>query len=537
MTFAKKITVMSLLGALGATVGAVVGEALFLGKGPLRAEPRQICLLFDVSGSMGEAVVMPGGERVMSQLEALQEAARDFVRRQDLELDAMGLTVFSSDARIITNLSHDGARIERDIASLSARGGTNLGRGFDLAREALASQEGQRWILLFSDGKPESSSTNESPEAAALSAASRVRDDGIQIVAIGTRLADANLLTLATGAPQNVIVSDPQALHEAFRRSEEVINRQMLASTGSAVSFKRSVALTGLWAALIAIGAGTGLVLGQNRHLRRQPLNAREAIVIVIGGVVTGLLAGAAGQTLFYVLSETDAVVAIGRVVAWAMLGCGVGYGMGFFVPNLCRKRAAVAGAAGGVMAAFAFLTVVPVVGDTIGRLLGAAILGLCTGMTTVLVEAVYRKAWLVVHWSAKEQSSLALGESPILVGAGSDAHVLLAEADSPVPVMARITLADGVIRLKDGETGSERFLSDGDTLTYGRIVIEVRASAGAAAAFGAQAAARERAAEREQRRQPEVSDAVQRARAREEKWYDVEVSSTTSGSSAPRER
>jgi hypothetical protein len=66
MTFAKKITVMALLGALGATVGAVVGEALFLGKGPLRAEPRKICLLFDVSGSMGEAVVMPGGERVMS---------------------------------------------------------------------------------------------------------------------------------------------------------------------------------------------------------------------------------------------------------------------------------------------------------------------------------------------------------------------------------------------------------------------------------------------------------------------------------------
>ena len=269
MTFAKKITVMALLGALGATVGAVVGEALFLGKGPLRADPRKVCLLFDVSGSMGEAVVMPGGERVMSQLEALQEAACDFVRRQDLELDAMGLTAFSSDARIINNLSHDGAQIERGIVSLSARGGTNLGRGFDLAREALANEEGQRWILLFSDGKPESSSTNESPEAAALSAASRVRDAGIQIVAIGTRLADANLLTLATGAAQNVIISDPQALHEAFRRSEAVINRQMLASTGTAVSFKRSVALTGLWAALIAIGAGTGLVLGQNRHLRR----------------------------------------------------------------------------------------------------------------------------------------------------------------------------------------------------------------------------------------------------------------------------
>ncbi|MHC5009239.1 MAG: hypothetical protein ACYTGF_17985 [Planctomycetota bacterium] len=75
MTFAKKITVMALLGALGATVGAVVGEALFLGKGPLRAEPRKICLLFDVSGSMGEAVVMPGGERVMSQTTARRRNA------------------------------------------------------------------------------------------------------------------------------------------------------------------------------------------------------------------------------------------------------------------------------------------------------------------------------------------------------------------------------------------------------------------------------------------------------------------------------
>jgi Ca-activated chloride channel family protein len=301
-------------------------------------------------------------------------------------------------------------------------------------------------------------------------------------------------------------------------------------------SFKRNVALTGLWAALIAIGAGTGLVIGQNRHLRRQPLNVKEAIVVVLGGVVTGLLAGAAGQSLFYALSGADAVVAIGRVAAWMMLGCGVGYGMGFFVPNLCRKRAVVAGAAGGVMAAFAFLTVVPAVGDTIGRLLGAGILGLCTGMTTVLVEAVYRKAWLIVHWSAKEQSSLALGESPILVGSDSDAHVLLAEADSPVPVMARITLTDGVIRLEDGETGDDRVLSDGETLTYGRIVIEVRASAGTKA-FGALAAGRERLADGDGSRQPDVSDAVQRARAREAKWYDVEMSSSSAPSSAARER
>jgi hypothetical protein len=157
--------------------------------------------------------------------------------------------------------------------------------------------------------------------------------------------------------------------------------------------------------------------------------------------------------------------------------------------------------------------------------------------MTTVLVEAVYRKAWLVVHWSAKEQSSLALGESPILVGSSADAHVLLGEADSPVPVMARITLAGGVIRLEDGESGQERVLRDGDTLTYGRIVIEVRASAAKAQAWP-RAAAREAAAGAKRKPDPDpVPDPVARARAREEKWYDVEVSSSTSRSSTNRER
>jgi Ca-activated chloride channel family protein len=535
MTLLRKTTAMMLLGAFSAAAGAVVGEGLFLGAGPQHAEPRKICLLFDVSGSMGEAVAWPSGG-IITQLEALQEAASDFVGRQNLAQDSMGLTVFSSDARILAGVSQDAAEIQRAIAGLRARGGTNLGRGLDLARSVLAEETGQRWILLFSDGKPESSSTDESPEAAALSAAARAREAGIQIVAIGTGLADANLLALATGSPDNVIISDPQALQDAFRRSEAVINRQMLASSGAAVSFKRNVALTGLWAALIAIGAGLGLVVGQNQHLHRRPLGFREVVVVALGGVVTGVLAGAAGQSLFYVLSGSANVAAIARVVAWTMLGCGVAYGMGFFVPNLCRKRAAVAGAAGGALAAFAFLTVVPLVGDTIGRLLGAAILGLCTGMTTVLVEAVYRKAWLDVHWSPKEKSSLALGASPILVGSDADAHVLLAEADSPVAVMARIALDGGVIRLTDGQSGQDRVLRDGDKLTYGRIVIEVRASAGIEG-FGARAAARERTVRKKAPLSEAVPDAVQRARAREEKWYDVEVSSTTTGSPSRRER
>ncbi|MHC4416354.1 MAG: VWA domain-containing protein [Planctomycetota bacterium] len=537
MTLVKKISVMALLGAVGAAAGAVLAEALFLGDAPQPPVPRKICLLFDISGSMGETVTRASGEGSITQLDALKQAARDFVERQDFSLDAMGLAVFASGAHLVTGLGHDAQVLQNSIGGLNANGGTNLGRGLDVAARALEGETDERWILLFSDGKPETSSTDESAEAAALSAAARAREAGIRIVAIGTGLADADLLAQATGSVQNVIISDPRALAEAFRRSEAVINRQMLASRPSTASFKRSVAWTALWASVIAMGAGFGLVVGQNRHLRRRSLRPREAAIVVLGGLVTGLLAGAAGQSIFYVLSGVPPIVAVGRVVAWTLLGCGVGLGMGFIVPNLCRKRAAVAGAAGGIVAAVCFLTLVPVVGDTIGRLLAAGILGLAVGMTTVLVEAVYRKAWLVVHWSEKERSNLALGASPILVGSSSDAHILLPEPECPVPVVAKFTLTDGVIRLADEQTGRSRVLHDGDTLTYGRVLVEVRAAAGVEITETGSRHEDVAGVAASRREEPAVPASVQRARAREAKWYDVEVPSSPPRTTTTRER
>lgn len=511
MTLLRKIMVMALLGALGAAAGALLGEALFLGDNP-RQGPREICLLFDVSTSMREKVEVPGSPGRTTQLEALQDAASTFVDRQDFALDTMALTVFAWEAQVVTGLTRDAETLKSDIAGLTARGGTNLGLGLDWSRSVLEHEKGERWIVLFTDGKPETSSTHEKPEAAALTAAARARDSGIRIVAIGTGLADADLLAEVTGSPDNVIISDPQKLDDAFRFTEEVISRQMLASTGSAAGFERNVLLTGAWVALIAIGAALGMVMGHNRHLHRPLLNAKGVILVLFGGLFTGALAGTAGQTIFHVLSAMPDVQTIGRVVAWALLGGGAGYGMGFFIPNLCRKRAAAAGAAGGITAALVFLSVVPVIGDTFGRLLGAGILGLCTGLTTVLVEATHRRAWLLVRWSEKESSSLALGESPILVGSAAKAHVLLPEADSPVPVMASITLSNGVVHLEDGQSERSRNLSIGETLTYGRIRIEVHAST-----TGETPKPPDDGGQRQEQSTP---DPVQAAGNREEKWY-----------------
>ncbi len=510
MTLLKKLTAMAILGAIGAAAGAVLGEMLFLDDVPPRSEPRKICLLFDVSGSMGDRISRESG-RSVSQLRALKDAASDFLTRQDLATDPVGLAVFSSNSRVVSELSHDAAALRRSIAGLHANGGTNLGRGFDVAASVLLREPGERWILVFTDGKPEtSSSPGETPEQATLNAARRARDAGIRIVAIGTGLADADLLVRATGSPDNVIISDPRKLHDAFRRSEELINRQMLASTGTARGFEASVLLAGAWVALIAIGTAVGLVIGQNRHVRRRQIGPKEMAVILVGGVVTGLAAGAASQSLFYVLSGTKEIVAIGRIVSWAVLGCGIGFGVGSFVPNLNRHRATIAGAVGGIFAAFCFLTLVPAVGDTIGRLLSAAILGLATGLMVVLVEATSRAAFVMVHWSENESSSLSLGAQPILVGSSPEAHVLLGDDDSPSPIMARISLSDGVVGLQD-HTGATRTLAAGEILTYGRIRIEVCGTAAQATAPVAVSP-----------KTRDVPDTVTRARDRESKWYET---------------
>ena len=473
MTLLKKLTVMAILGAIGATVGAGMGEMLFLGEGSPRGESRKISLLFDISGSMGDRISREGG-RSVSQLSALQDAASDFLRRQDLSIDPVGLTVFSSDARVVNELTHDVGVLDKSIGKLYANGGTNLGRGFDVAASVLKGETGDRWILVFTDGKPETSSVaGETPERAALNAAARARNAGIQIVAIGTGLADAELLAQAAGSPDNVIVSDPRKLHDAFRQSETVINRQMLASTGTARGFQAEMLLAGAWVALVATFAGIGLVIGQNRHLHRRPIGPKEMTLVFIGGILTGVAAGAASQSLFYVLSGVDEIVAIGRVASWTVLGCGVGFGIGSFVPNLDRHRATIAGAVGGIFAGFCFLTLVPAVGDTVGRLLSAAILGISTGLMMVLVEAASRTAYVLVHWSEKETSSLTLGASPIIVGSSPEAHVLLPDDDDCSPIVARISLVDGVPQLTD-RNGATRVLNNGEVLTYGRVRLEV---------------------------------------------------------------
>jgi Ca-activated chloride channel family protein len=474
-----KAAVAGIASALGAVLGGLAGEGLFSTRYvPPGPTPRSVCLLLDVSGSMSRVIAQPGGGPVQTQLEALKRAADEFVQRQDLALDEVGVAVFSTDASALCDLTHDRARLGRAVRVAQAGGTTNMARGLDVAAWMLQRSAGEKWVLLFSDGKPEGASVYVDPVSAAVESSQRLRASGANIVAIGTGLADAAFLARITGRSDHVFTADPLALADAFRRSEEVIhNRQMLASLPDGGAFMTSLLRAAAWASLIAIGSSMALVAAQNHHMRRRAIRLRQLPGVLAGGILTGLLAGAAGQSLYYAISSMpEAFVRGGRIVAWLLLGSGTGLGMSAFVPNLGRRRAVVGGLVGGAIAGLCFLGVGPGVGDTAARLVGAAALGLATGMMLVLVERVRRRAWLVVHWSRNETSTLLLGRKPIVIGGGSRADVCTA-FDDTVAVRARISFVEDEIRLEDPSSRESRVLADREIVDFGRISVEVRAA------------------------------------------------------------
>lgn len=483
MSFLKRILSMALLGALGAAAGALAGEFLFLGKEASTARaPKSICLLFDVSGSMDDTT--PQGA---TQIEALKDAAGQLVDRQRFDADEMGLVTFASGAKALTPLVRDGEKLRRSISHLDAGGMTNLKRGLEVARDTLMDADGDRWILLFSDGKPKTQRDGVDAVGEALHAADKVRSEGIQIVAIGTGLADRGILEEVTGIPENVFLSDFTALDDAFKSSEEVIRtNQMLTTEADTTSFAESVKKTGTWGSLIAIGVGFLLVGGQNRYLRRRFLGLKDFFVVLFGGVLTGAAAGAGAQSLYSYASAFEALETVNRVASWVLLGLGAGIGLSFFVPNLGRIRGALGGGIGGAAAGAFFVYAVPELGDYVpwldgdrpGRIAAAALLGLCTGLMIVFVEAVSRRAWLVVHWGKGEQTKVSLGSQPIVIGNSASAHIPLTWNPDAPAVMATVSYDEGRIKIEDPGSGRSKILTDRMKLSFGKVQIEARESA-----------------------------------------------------------
>jgi len=313
--------------------------------------------------------------------------------------------------------------------------------GLQVAAAQLRHTAAQRHILLFTDGVPDS-------QASVLQAAQAARDRGIRIIAVATDDADTAFLAQLAGDRALVFWAAAGQFEEAFHRAERAI--YSVAETSPAASASGFTSLLWRmsgWTALLAIGIGLGLLIGQNVYLRRQRLTLRQGVQGIGGSLAAGVVAGAVGQLLFAGVPSATAFQVSGRLVAWTLLGALVGRGMAVFVPNLDSRRALVGGGVGGALGAIGFLWAAGTVGEVAGRLLGAAILGGCIGLMIALIEAACREAWLEITYGPRETRLVSLGHEPVSIG-GDRACTVYAPHAAPVAV--RYRLAGGQILCED---------------------------------------------------------------------------------------
>jgi hypothetical protein len=230
-----------------------------------------------------------------------------------------------------------------------------------------------------------------------------------------------------------------------------------------------------LWTALLSLGLAFALVIGQNHYLRRKWLSFSQGWLLIVGATAVGMIAGTIGQMLYGFVGQWAALAPAGRLLGWILLGGLLGRGMAYFIPNLPAKRAAWAGAGGGLVGALAFVASSGSGSDVLGRLLGAAILGFAIGLMVALAEAVSRAAWLEIQYGPKESRSVNLGPQPITIGSNRELCTIYAHGAPPVAL--RYIARDDRISCEDAVAARAFEVSPGDRRTAGNVTVIVRAA------------------------------------------------------------
>ena len=275
-----------------------------------------------------------------------------------------------------------------------------------------------------------------------------------------------------------------EAATRAERRTELVrVRTPAAAPARSQAGLGRNLLAVGAWTAATATGLAALLTMGQSLLLRSRWLATRRNWAVVAGALGAGLLSGAVSQGGFALFASSASslgagateLLQFGQIIGWATLGALLGFGLAFAVPNLPGPRAALAGACGGVLGAIAFLALTGWVGETLGRLLGAVVLGTTIGLVVALVERLAREAALIVHWHENERTVINLGAEPVILGSSPEAHLYLPKHKGFPPITAIVTFREGRVQMENKLSNSTHTLAAGNKLQIGDLWIEIQ--------------------------------------------------------------
>jgi len=479
-----KPLLFGLCAAVGCLLASLAGEILLAVALPTPTNQQvDIAFALDVTGSMQEEIngVKKGIGQFVSEMNSRELDAR-------VGLLAFGDRFQGEEAKI---LSFSGETFTADTDSFSREvgriqmvdGGDEQESSIDalmLAARQPFRADATKVILLITDAPPKIPDKEISSISQAVGVLEQQKINQLHLV-----IQDSDrsaFVGLQSAAPGEIFsLAETAAQRQGFDRVLPEVGKQIAAAIGTRrVSDQKSLSLilvTSLWTGMLAIGAFLALIVGQNRYLRRRVLTVRQGAVGTTGSVAAGLVAGAAGQLFYGAVPNFSLLEAIGRIVAWGILGALLGWGMAFFIPNLKPDRARIGGGVGGAIGALGFLWAAGAFGDIAGRLLGAAILGFFIGLMIALIEQLAREAWLAVHWGPKEESTIALGPQPVILGSSDQAHIYLPKSQGFPGVAATVCLTGGRIEFDNKMNGQQQTLQNGNKLQIGSLTIEVKTS------------------------------------------------------------
>lgn len=319
------------------------------------------------------------------------------------------------------------------------------------------------------------------------------RVDEVDVVTMASLAKDYAFLSAA--APGKVFTMDrygrqTEGLSNLFKEvAVAVADSSVLRATG-APGAKVDVALirkhfwpdalqAGLWVGLVCFGIGVAIESFQLMLLGAaiRPLPILRTMAISLG---LGFAAGVIAQAVYaYALGGARDLGALPRIVSWTFVGAGLGLTISLAIPNLNVFRSVLFGALGGFVAVGGFLFVAASGSEPASRLMGASFLGLFIALAVTIAEAVAREAYLVVHWAKNETTSVNLGARPVMIGTDRDATVRLPAKSGYPPQIASFELRDGKALLTNHMSRTTHVLKDGNKLTLGAVIIEVRILSG----------------------------------------------------------
>jgi Ca-activated chloride channel family protein len=473
-----KPLLFALFAAVGCLGAAALGEVwLALTSLPVTPPPpppkppaQAVVLVLDTSGSM-----MASGLFGENPLDDMKQSALAYIDRQDMSRTRIGIVSFNSISGVRAPLTNDKAALKLAIEGLQSEGLTRMDLGLQTGLQLLQDVPEIRNILLFTDGVPAAEESWLDPSAMTIGAAQAIRQNGVRLLAIATGDADTEFLAQVTGDRNRVFWASSGQFGEAFQAAERVMapttTRQLLDSAPVQGNSQLALLRIAVWTGLLGMGIAIALLMAQKRYTHH--VFSVFDLTGVIGGLVVGCLAGGFGQVFFEATSGAPFLSGIARVAAWALLGTGLGWGMGLFIPNLPRGRSALGGALGGSLGAIGFLYFSSVTSDWAGRWVGAALLGGFIGLMVVLAEVASRKAWLRVSYGPADAFDINLGITPIVVG--SDRNRCRVLAREVAPVIASYSFENGQTFFQDGISGQRVPVQSGDQRTYGNVTITVQ--------------------------------------------------------------